>query len=123
MWSNNYKVLMVSPAQCISIHRIGESKMELSEIIVAIGVLVALTNIIVEALKKATWDKLPTNVLALIVGIVLTVAVGIAYCQIKAFWLKWYVVFALVVLGFMVAYAAMFGFDKLKEIMNWSGAK
>ena len=30
---------------------------------------------------------------------------------------------ALVVAGFMVAYAAMFGFDKLKEIMNWSPAK
>lgn len=97
--------------------------MELSGIIAAIGGLVALTNIIVEAVKRATWDKLPTNVLALIVAVVLTVAVGIAYCQIKAFLLKWYVLFALVVLGFMVAYAAMFGFDKLKEIMNWSAAK
>ena len=28
---------------------------------------------------------------------------------------------ALVVLGIMVAYAAMFGFDKLKEIMGWGG--
>ena len=27
----------------------------------------------------------------------------------------WYMVVAAVVVGFMVAYAAMFGFDKLKE--------
>ena len=26
---------------------------------------------------------------------------------------------ALIVLGFLVAYAAMFGFDKLQEIMKW----
>ena len=26
---------------------------------------------------------------------------------------------ALVILGVLVAYAAMFGFDKLKEILNW----
>lgn len=31
----------------------------------------------------------------------------------------WYIIVALVIIGFMVAYAAMFGFDKLKEIMNW----
>ena len=45
--------------------------MELSVIIAIIGVLVALTNVIVEVAKKATWDKLPTNILALIVGEVL----------------------------------------------------
>lgn len=96
--------------------------MEISVIIAVIGVLVALTNVIVEVTKKATWDKLPTNVLALIVAVVLTVAAGIAYCQIKAIALTWYMVAALIVLGFMVAYAAMFGFDKLREVMNW-GAK
>ena len=37
--------------------------MELSVIIAIIGVLVALTNVIVEVAKKATWDKLPTNIL------------------------------------------------------------
>ena len=29
----------------------------------------------------------------------------------------WYMIFAAVVLAFMVAYAAMFGFDKLKEAL------
>ena len=37
--------------------------------------------------------------------------------------LTWYAVVALIVLGFMVAYASMFGFDKLKEIMNWKDNK
>lgn len=94
--------------------------MELSVIIAVIGVLVALTNVIVEVTKKATWEKLPTNVLALIVAVVLTVAAGIAYLQIKSIAIAWYMIVALIVVGFMVAYAAMFGFDKLKEVMKWS---
>lgn len=97
--------------------------MDISVVITIIGVLVALTNIIVEVAKKATWDKLPTNVLALVVAEVLTIASGIAYCQIKAVPMEWYIVAALVVVGFMVAYAAMFGFDKLRQIMNWGESK
>lgn len=97
--------------------------MELSVIIAIIGVLVALTNVIVEVAKKATWDKLPTNILALIVGEVLTIGAGIAYFQIKDIAIVWYMIAALVVAGFMVAYAAMFGFDKLREIMNWGEKK
>ena len=93
--------------------------MELSVIIAIVGVLVALTNVIVEVAKKATWDKLPTNILVLIVAVALTLAAGFAYCQIEAITITWYIVVAFVVVGFMVAYAAMFGFDKLKEIMNW----
>lgn len=97
--------------------------MELSALITIIGVLVALTNIVVQVLKTSTWEKLPTNLLALIVAEVLTIGVGLTYCQLNAMPLAWYVIAGLVVAGFMVAYAAMFGFDKLKEIMNWSDRK
>ena len=87
--------------------------MEIATIITIIGILVALTNVIVEVVKTATWDKLPTNIVALIVSLVLTMLAGIAYCQINGIVLTWYIIIALVVVGFMVSYAAMFGFDKL----------
>lgn len=93
--------------------------MDLAFLITIIGVLVALTNVITEVVKKLTWDKMPTNVLAVAVGELLTLTSGLAYFQIKGIDVVWYYVVALVVIGFMVAYAAMFGFDKLKEIMNW----
>ena len=93
--------------------------MDLTKMIPIIGVLVALTNIIVQVLKKATWDKLPTNVLALVIAMLLCLVAGIAYCQVNAISITWYLVAALIVLGFLVAYAAMFGFDKLQEIMKW----
>ena len=95
--------------------------MEITMLVTIIGVLVALTNIIVEVTKKATWDKLPTNIVALIVAEVLTLGSGIAYCQIESVAITWYIVAGLIVGGCMVAYAAMFGFDKLREIMNWGG--
>lgn len=93
--------------------------MDLAFLITIIGVLVALTNVITEVVKKLTWDKMPTNVLAVVVGELLTLTSGLAYFQVKGIEVVWYYVVALVVIGFMVAYAAMFGFDKLKEIMNW----
>ena len=93
--------------------------MDMALIVTLIGILVALTNVITEVVKKLTWDKMPTNVLAVAVGELLTLTSGLAYFQIKGIDVVWYYVVALVVIGFMVAYAAMFGFDKLKEIMNW----
>lgn len=93
--------------------------MDMAFIVTLIGMLVALTNVITEVVKKLTWDKMPTNVLAVVVGELLTLAGGLAYFQVKGIDVVWYYVVALVVIGFMVAYAAMFGFDKLKEIMNW----
>lgn len=86
-----------------------------SVILSIVGALVVVTNIIVQVLKKLTWDKLPTNFLAIIVSMLLTLAVFFAYCQIKSVAVVWYTVAAAIVLGFFVAYAAMFGFDKLKE--------
>lgn len=85
-----------------------------------LGALVALTNIIVQVSKKATWDKLPTNVVALAVAQALTVATGVAYCQIHALPISWYTVAGLIVCGFIVAFTAMFGFDKLKETLDWN---
>ncbi len=80
-----------------------------------IGALVVVTNIIVQVLKNLTWDKLPTNILAVIVSMVLTLVAFFAYCQICSIAVEWYMVVAAIVVGFLTSYAAMFGFDKLKE--------
>lgn len=82
-----------------------------------VGVLVMLTNIIVQVLKKLTWDQLPTNILAVIVAIGLTLTAFFAWAQVKELAVVWYMVVAAIVVGFMVAYAAMFGFDKLREVI------
>ena len=91
--------------------------MEITTLLTIIGLLVALTNIITEVIKKATWDKIPTSLLAVIVSLVITLVAFFAYCQISQIVATWYFIVAAVVVGFMVAYAAMFGYDKLKEIL------
>ena len=87
-------------------------------LITIIGALVAVTNIIVEVLKKLTWDKIPTNILATIVALVLTMAAFFAWTSYAGIASVWSYVAAAFVVGMMVAYAAMFGFDKLKEVLN-----
>lgn len=94
-----------------------ENVLNWSAILSIVGVLVVLTNIIVQVVKQFTWTKLPTNFIAVVIAMVLTLAAFFAYCQIKAIVVVWYMVAAAVVLGFLVAYAAMFGFDKLREAL------
>lgn len=98
-----------------------EGILNLSTILTIVGILVVLTNIVVQVLKKATWGKLPTNILAIIVSMALTLVTFFAYCQFNAIAVVWYMVVAAVVLGFLVSYAAMFGFDKLKEALAQIG--
>lgn len=94
---------------------------DISVLLPIIGALVAVVNIVTQVLKKVTWDKLPTNVVVLLLSVALTVAAFFAYAQVTALSVTWYMVVAAVVAGFAVAYAAMFGFDKLKEtIGGWS---
>lgn len=95
-----------------------ESVLNWSVVISLIGVLVALTNIITQVLKKVTWEKLPTNILAFAVAMALTLLAFFAVCQISGIAVKWYMVAGAVILGVFVAYAAMFGFDKLRQTLE-----
>ena len=90
----------------------------ISAILLIVAILVVITNIIVQVVKKATWDKIPTNLLVVIVSMALTVAVFLAIFQIKAVAITWYMIAAVLVLGIFVAYAAMFGFDKFREALE-----
>lgn len=81
-------------------------------------VLVSLTNLITQLFKQITWDKFPTNWLVLIIAVVLSEAVIFVYCQLTPIiYLASYAVIG-VVLGLLVAYGAMFGYDKLKEALE-----
>jgi len=80
--------------------------------------LMVVTNIIVEVLKRLTWGKLPTNLLAFIVAMAVTLLAFFSLCQIAGMAVTWYMVVAAIVLGFFVCFAAMFGFDKLRQTLE-----
>ena len=74
-----------------------DSVLNLSVILSIVGVLVVLTNIITQVLKKLTWEKMPTNILVVIISMALTLVAFFAYCQIKAIAIVWYMVVAAVI--------------------------
>lgn len=90
----------------------------ISVILPVVLVLMVVTNIIVEVLKKLTWGKLPTNLLAFAVAMAVTLLVFLAACQIMGVAVVWYMVAGAIILGVFVAYAAMFGFDKLRQTLE-----
>ena len=90
----------------------------ISIILPLVLVLMIVTNIIVEVLKGLTWGKLPTNLLAFIIAMAVTLLAFFAMCQIAGVPVTWYRVVGAIVLGFFVCFAAMFGFDKLRQTME-----
>ena len=90
----------------------------ISVILPLVLMLMVVTNIIVEVLKKLTWERLPTNILVFVVAMAVTLLAFLAACQIMGVRILWYMVAGAVVLGVFVAYAAMFGFDKLRQTME-----
>ena len=87
-------------------------------ILTIVFALMIVTNIITEVIKKLTWDKIPTNLMVVIISETLTLISGAAYAQINGITIVWYHVVGAVIVGIFVAYAAMFGFDKLRQTLE-----
>ena len=92
--------------------------LDVATLVTLIGILVAAVNITTEVFKNLLPDSLPTSLLAFIVSMIITMIVFFAYCTVKNIAITWYYISAAIFLGIMVSYAAMFGFDKLKEILQ-----
>ena len=56
----------------------------ISTLLMIIGGVTILTNIIVQVVKTVSWDKIPTNFLALMVSEALTLAAGPPPITIKS---------------------------------------
>ena len=84
-----------------------------SILLTVVAVLVFVTNIIVEVIKGLI-PKIPTNIVAVIVAMIVTVLGLYILCTVLEISVMWYYAVGAVVLGIFVGYAAMFGFDKFK---------
>lgn len=92
----------------------------MSVLAIVLAVLVGLTNIFVQVIKQATWDKVPTNVVAVAVAVSLSVLALFAWASIMHTAVVWYMIVGAVVVGIVAAYGAMVGYDKLMEtIESW----
>ena len=95
-----------------------------SILLAVMAVLVFATTIIVEVVKNL-FPKVPTNFVAVIVAMIVTVLAVLILCAVLEITVMWYYAIGAVVLGIFVAYAAMFGFDKFKaawdKVNQYSG--
>lgn len=86
---------------------------------IGFGILIALTNIIVEVIKSFFQEhNVPTNIVAVVTSIILTFVASMAYASFKEINLVWFDYVAMLIYGILVGYGAMFGYDKLKEIID-----
>lgn len=94
--------------------------MEYSTILLLLlGVLVFITNIIVEVIKASI--PIPTNLVTVIVAVALTVVAMVIACEVLRISVMWYYAVGAVVMGVFVSYAAMFGYDALREAWERMG--
>ena len=87
---------------------------------ILLGIMFLLTftvNIIVEVVKRLI-PKVPTDIVVFVISIVITVLALYIAASVMKITVMWYYAVGAVVLGVFVAYAAMFGFDKFKELYD-----
>lgn len=80
---------------------------------ISFGLLVTVSNLITEVLKRCfCWKKdIPVQIMCVIVSLILTICTVVAFCQIFSIPMTWYIIFASIVYGFIVACGAMNGYD------------
>ena len=86
----------------------------------AFGVLVILTTALTE-LFKGMFSKLPSQITATVIALLLTVCAVMAYISISGIAPQWYMFAGAVIAGLFVSYSAQYGFDKFKEIIKLIG--
>ena len=85
----------------------------IAEILSVVGALMIVVNLVTEIAKKIGLKK--TNLFVTVLSEVLTLICFFAYVDIKQISIEWYFIVGTVFVGLAVAYAAMFGYDKLKQ--------
>lgn len=91
--------------------------MEIMMIVPILFGLMLLVNIFTEVLKKV-FVNIPTNALALALSLLVTIVAMFIWLDVKDITFIWWMILVAIAVAFMVAYAAMFGWDKLQQMIT-----
>ena len=95
---------------------------DMTLIIAIIGVLAFMVSVITQVFKGVgVLSRIPTDILVFVLSIGLTVTAFIAYMQYIQQTILWYMIIASILAGFVVAFVAMYGWEKLSDL--WSRFK
>lgn len=82
-----------------------------------IGILAFAVSIIVQVFKGVSvLKKIPTDILVFVLSIALTVTAFVAYMQYVQQAILWYMIIAAILAGLLVAFVAMYGWEKVSEL-------
>lgn len=82
-----------------------------------IGILAFAVSIIVQVFKGVSvLKKIPTDILVFVLSIGLTVTAFVAYMQYVQQTILWYMIIASILAGLLVAFVAMYGWEKVSEL-------
>lgn len=91
-------------------------------ILAVIGAIAFIVSVITQVIKGVgVFAKIPTDGLVLVLSIGITVAACVAYMQYLHMTILWYMVLAAIMAGFVVAFVAMYGWEKLSELWKRFG--
>lgn len=91
-------------------------------IVSVIGALTFAVAVITQVIKGVgVFKKIPTDILVFVLSIGITVAAFIAYMQYIHMIILWYMILAAILAGFVVAFVAMYGWEKLSELWKRFG--
>lgn len=86
-------------------------------ILAVIGILAFLVSVVTQVFKGVWFlSMIPTDALVLVLSIGITVSTFVAYMQYIHMEILWYMILAAIMAGFIVAFVAMYGWEKLTEL-------
>ncbi|MEE0265903.1 MAG: ribonuclease [Acutalibacteraceae bacterium] len=90
---------------------------EIANIAMIIGCLATLVSIVTQVTKEFNFLKaIPTAIQVTVLSIAFTVIAYLAYTSYNNIVTEWFMIVASVVVGFIVAFVSMFGWEKLHDI-------
>lgn len=91
----------------------------MTTILAVIGALAFMVSVITQVFKGVgVLAKIPTDILVFVLSIGMTVTAFVAYMQYIQQTILWYVILAAILAGFLVAFVAMYGWEKFAELWN-----
>lgn len=91
-------------------------------ILAVIGALAFMVSVITQVFKGVgVLSKIPTDILVFVLSIGITVVAFVAYMQYVQITILWYMILAAIMAGFIVAFIAMYGWEKLSELWKRFG--
>lgn len=91
-------------------------------ILAIVGALAFVVSVITQVIKGiGLFNKVPTDIIVFVLSIGITVTAFIAYMQYIHMTILWYMILAAIMAGFIVAFVAMFGWEKLSDLWKRFG--